>query len=108
LARENGRLPKNPLDADRGDGWGDSMTAWRLLSMRAFFLRAAAPHRMNTTRSGLPFTTFRTSSVKVSHPLPWCEPARPWRTVSDALSSSTPWRAQVLREAGGGGGARGA
>src|SRR5262249_58763132 len=58
LARENGRLPKNPLDADSGDGWGDSITVCRLVSISAFFLRADAPHRMNTTRSGLAFTAF--------------------------------------------------
>src|SRR5919202_1207985 len=53
LARENGRLPKNPLRADSGDGWADSMITWRDASIRAFFLRAEAPHRMNTTRSSL-------------------------------------------------------
>ncbi len=55
LARENGRLPKNPLRADSGEGWADSMITWRDVSIRAFFLRADAPHRMNTTRSGLRF-----------------------------------------------------
>src|SRR5207237_2249329 len=45
LARENGRLPKNPLRADSGDGWADSMTTWRDVSMSAFFLRADAPQR---------------------------------------------------------------
>ena len=29
LARENGRLPKNPLCADSGDGCADSMISWR-------------------------------------------------------------------------------
>ena len=71
FARENGRLPKNPLWADRGEGWADSMTTWRVVSMRARFLRADAPHRMNTTRSGFAFTARITSSVKVSQPLPW-------------------------------------
>jgi hypothetical protein len=40
LAREKGREPKKPLWADSGDGWADSMTVWRLVSMSAFFLRA--------------------------------------------------------------------
>ena len=98
FVRENGRLPKNPLDADSGDGCGDSMTTWRLVSMSAFFFRADAPHRMNTTRSCFVFTVRSTSSVKVSQPLPWCDAARPARTVSDALSSSTPRRAHASRQ----------
>ena len=89
---ENGRLPKNPLCADSGDGWADSMITWRLVSTRPRFLRADAPHRMNTTRSGLALTARITSSVKVSHPLPWWEAAWRARTVSVALRSSTPWR----------------
>src|SRR5205807_8475100 len=56
LARENGRLPKNPLRADSGEGWADSMTTWRDVSTSPFFLRADAPHRMNTTRSGFRLT----------------------------------------------------
>ena len=98
LARENGRLPKNPLRADSGDGWADSMTTWRDVSMSAFFLRADAPQRMNTTRSGLRFTASMTESVKRSHPLPWWEAACPARTVRVALRSSTPWRAQQSRQ----------
>ena len=70
LARENGRRPNNPLFADSGDGWADSTTAWRRWSINDFFRRAAAPQRMNTTRSGLSLTTAMTRSVKVSHPLP--------------------------------------
>src|SRR5690554_163174 len=35
-----------------------------------------------------------TWSVKVSHPLPWCEPASCARTVSVALSNNTPCLAQ--------------
>ena len=68
------------------------MITWRLVSMRPFFLRADAPHRMNTTRSGLALTARITSSVKVSQPLPWCEAAWRARTVRVALRSSTPWR----------------
>ena len=53
FVRENGRLSKNPLWADSGDGCADSMIVWRNSSdveaMRDFFLRADAPHRMNTT-----------------------------------------------------------
>ena len=49
LVRENGREPKNPLWADRGDGWADSMTTWRDVSMSAFLRRAWLPQRMNTT-----------------------------------------------------------
>ena len=97
LARLNGRLPKNPLWADSGDGCADSMIVWRVVSISGFFRRADAPHRMNTTCSGLASTAAITWSVNVSHPLPWCEAACPARTVSVALSSSTPWRAHASR-----------
>src|SRR5207302_11254028 len=43
LAREKGRLPKNPLRADSGEGWADSMITCRSVSISAFFLRADAP-----------------------------------------------------------------
>ena len=71
-------------------GCADSITTWRSRSMSAFFLRANAPHRMNTTRSCFAFTARSTSSVNVSQPLPECEPACPARTVRQAFSSSTP------------------
>ena len=32
LVRENGREPKNPLEADNGDGCADSITVWRVVS----------------------------------------------------------------------------
>ena len=70
LVRLNGLLPKKPLWALSGDGCADSITVWRLRSINAFFLRAWAPHRMNTTRCGLALTTRSTSSVNVSQPLP--------------------------------------
>src|SRR5687767_8364571 len=70
LARENGRLPKKPLRADSGEGWADSMITRREVSIRAFFLRADAPQRMNTTRSSLRLTASMTASVKRSQPFP--------------------------------------
>ena len=70
MARENGRLPKNPLRADNGEGWADSMITWRSVSIRAFFFRAYAPHRMKTTRSSLRLTASMTASVKRSQPFP--------------------------------------
>ncbi len=69
LARLNGLVPKKPLWADSGDGWGDSITVWRVVSMSDLFRRADAPQRTNTTRSGLALTTSITRSVNVSHPL---------------------------------------
>ena len=54
---------------------------------------------MNTTRSGLALTARITSSVNVSQPLPWCDAAWRARTVSVALSSSTPWRGPRLEAA---------
>lgn len=72
--RENGLLSKNPLWADNGDGWADSMIVCRsspaLATMSDFFLRAYAPHKMKTTCSGFPATAAMTRSVKVSQPLP--------------------------------------
>ena len=43
LARENGRLPKNPLRADSGDGWADSMITWRDVSIRRLLLAGRRP-----------------------------------------------------------------
>lgn len=40
LMCENGREPKNPWCAESGEGCGASMTAWREVSMSAFFFRA--------------------------------------------------------------------
>ena len=79
------------------------MITWRLVSMRAFFLRADAPHRMNTTRSGLALTARITSSVNVSQPLPWWEAAWRARTVSVAFRSSTPCSAHASRHPWSGG-----
>lgn len=36
FARENGLLPKNPLCAENGDGWGDVMTRCLVVSISAF------------------------------------------------------------------------
>ena len=49
------------------------MIVWRVRSTSAFFWRAFGPHRMKTTWSGLASTARITSSVNVSHPLPWCD-----------------------------------
>src|SRR3546814_452939 len=103
FARENGRLPKKPLWADSGEGCADSITTWRLWSTSPFFLRADAPQRMNTTRSGLSLTALMTASVKRSQPLPWCEAACRALTVSVALSSSTPCRDHASRQPWSGG-----
>ena len=69
LALEKGLLPKNPRCAESGDGCGDSMITWRVLSTRSLFRLADDPHRMNTTRSCFSLTALITSSVKISQPL---------------------------------------
>lgn len=71
LVRENGRLPKKPRWAERGEGWGDSMMVCRDVSMSARFCRAEDPHKMKTTRSRFSLTRLITWSVKVSHPFFW-------------------------------------
>src|SRR3546814_13823188 len=53
FARLNGRVPKNPLWADSGDGWGDSMTTCLVVSIWGAFRRADAPQSMKTTRPNL-------------------------------------------------------
>jgi hypothetical protein len=75
------------------------MITCRLVSTKPRFFRAEAPHRMNTTRSGLALTARRTSSVKVSQPLPWCDAAWLARTVRVALRRSTPWRGPGIEAA---------
>jgi hypothetical protein len=90
FAREKGRLPKKPRWADRGEGWGDSIIACRLVSINAFFWRAEDPQRMKTTRSLFPFTDLMTWSVKVSQPFFWWLAALRARTVRVALRRSTP------------------
>jgi len=70
LILEKGRLPKNPLAADSGEGCADWMIAWRVVLISGTFLRAYAPHNTNTTRSDLSFTARMIASVKLSQPLP--------------------------------------
>src|SRR5690606_40926341 len=45
LILENGRLPKNPLFADSGEGCGAVMIAWRVVSISAVFFRARSEER---------------------------------------------------------------
>ena len=73
------------------------MIVCRDSSISAFFLRAYAPHKMNTTGVSFADTVAMIRSVKVSHPLLAWEPAWWARTVRTALSSRTPCRAHASR-----------
>ena len=70
MVAENGRLPKKPFDADRGDGWTLVSTRWRSRSMTAPLSWALRPQRMKTRFSRSRFSAEITASVKGSHPLP--------------------------------------
>src|SRR5699024_12265930 len=53
LVRENGCEPKNPREADSGDGCGEAMTSvWSPVLSSGCSFRAWAPQRMDT--SGVP------------------------------------------------------
>ena len=74
FARENGRDPKKPREADKGLGCGDSMIAAFVSS--GLSVCALRPHRIATKGFGLPSWSVRAlrariaSSVICSHPLP--------------------------------------
>src|SRR4051794_40423204 len=86
----NGRLPKNPLRADKGEGWADFRIMCRAGSIRDSFFWAYAPHNTNTTRSRFSLTLRMMASVNNSQPRPrWLLGS--WaRTVSTAFSNKTP------------------
>src|SRR3954468_1956278 len=98
----NGRLPRNPRGFI-GLGWPDSITTCCGAVTSTAFFRAYPPHRTNTTRSGRASSARIAASVKCSQPRPACEAGAPPRTVSTALSSSTPCAAQAVRSPSVGG-----
>lgn len=80
-----------------GEGCAASMT-WCLLRLMIFpFFCAKPPHRMKTIGLERPFSVRTTASVNTCHPHFSCELASCARTVSDALSMSTPRFAQSSR-----------
>jgi len=85
----NGRLPKKPRRADKGDGCGLRIT--KCLSGICPSTRSAdAPHPINTTPPCRAFTASRIAAVTRSHPSPRCELAACARTVSTEFSNKTP------------------
>ena len=81
FALEKWRQPRKPRCADNGDGCGACRTRCFLPSMTAPFFWAYAPQSMKTTCSFSSFNTEIARSVKLSHPFPWCDAARPASTV---------------------------
>lgn len=67
LVAENGRLPKNPLWAENGDGCGEAMIKCFVLSMSDCLEMAYFPQRMNTRCFRSRERVRMTSSVNASH-----------------------------------------
>jgi len=92
-----GRDPKNPRDADSGEGCADSIERQSLPTSIGFSVEASRPHRMATIGCRR-FTKARIAhSVTASHPLPRWDAELPGWTVSTRLSSSTPRWAHGVR-----------
>lgn len=97
FALENGFDPKNPLWAEKGDGWGEVIIWCFVLSMSNFFDIAKLPQRIKTIPSLFSERVRMTVSEKFSHHFHWCEAGTHSRTVSTALRRSTPCSAQSER-----------
>lgn len=90
FARLNGRLPKNPLYADSGLGWGASKIRCLEFVSIDFFICAGRPHRINTIGLSCSFKMRIAASVNSSQPIPRWEFAWWARTVRTVFKSSTP------------------
>src|ERR1700761_312767 len=97
LARLNGRDPKNPRDADSGDGCGDSMATQLPSASMGLSVDASRPHRIATIGCERATSARIAHSVTASHPLPRCDAGLLGRTVSTLFSSSTPRCAHGVR-----------
>ena len=95
MARLKGREPKNPREADSGDGCGEAMMG--VCPSIGVSDCAGRPHRIAT--SGPPRSTRASIArcVTFSQPQPLCEAGAPGRTVSTRLSSMTPCRHHGVR-----------
>ena len=69
LALEKGLLPKKPLWADNGDGWGDSIIIWLEESIRFILDLAWEPHKKNTNWDFLLLNIDIILSVNIFHPI---------------------------------------
>ena len=94
---ENGLLPKNPLDADKGLGWTEVRIKCFLLVIKFFFFIALLPQSKNTTGSSFSLTKEIIRSVNISQPILLCEFASPALTVREVFKSNTPWSAHFFK-----------
>lgn len=88
FARENGRDPKNPRDAESGDGCADSMHG--TLPSSGFNSCACLPHKIATSGLFRETSCLIAYSVTASQPFPLCEAGAFGRTVRTLLRSITP------------------
>ena len=90
----NGRLPRNPR-AFIGLGCPASSTTWCGAVTKDAFFRAYAPTAGTRRGPACASRARMAASVTCSQPRPACDAGLPARTVSTALSSSTPWVAHA-------------
>jgi hypothetical protein len=97
LARLNGREPKNPRDADSGEGCGDSIATQLPSASTGLSVDASRPHRIATIGCDRATKARMAHSVTASQPLPRCDAGLLGRTVRTLFNSSTPRWAQGVR-----------
>ena len=102
LARLNGRDPKNPRDADSGEGCGDSIATQFSAANMGLSVDASRPQRIATIGRDRATSARIAHSVTASQPLPRCDAGLLGRTVSTLFSNSTPRCAQGVRSPHGG------
>ena len=86
---EKGLLPKNPLWAEKGEGWADSMMKCFLVSISIFLLLAKLHQRIKITQEVCLDIACMIWSVKVSQPIfQWLAGSQAF-TVKIALRSNT-------------------
>ena len=97
LVRENGLEPKNPLCAEKGDGWGLVITWCWFVSMSFFLEIAKFPHNINTRFLRCSDKSDITRSVNISHHFQLWDAGSPTLTVRTAFKRRTHSDAQSER-----------
>ena len=97
LVLENGFDPKNPLWADKGEGWTEVIIKCLDVSITSSIDWACLPHKMKTMLFNLEETISIAFFVKISHPRSLCEFALSFSTVKTVFKSKTPWLAHDCR-----------